>query len=402
MSFLARLGFLAVICALVLLGQPVPASAKVKVAMCHRCHTMHDSEDGNSVFKSNMETASVSGPAENLLNTTCVGCHTYTGSDGLLIDPTYNTPFVYDTMGPSGGIGLAGGNFYWVAAKSGFVPHVNSKEGDDTYATDVLKAKDSRGHNVWGISNRDVRFPDEAPLIIWHYNGYDPGNCLCHDTLAARAEEPLFNLEGCQGCHCKVDHHGAIQDSNQWYRWLIAPHKMPAGAPIGHVEGIGDDNWEATKSSADHNQYKGTSGVYSREDGESYLNNYKTTTAFCLGCHIVAGQTGEDSSWHRHPTDVKLSKVGYWSQTTKALYDPLVPVGRTDLEKFATSYAGTDKPAKSAVRPDTDVVICLSCHRAHGSPNPFMLRWPYTLLNKQNKDTIKLGTACRVCHRDKP
>jgi predicted CXXCH cytochrome family protein len=61
-------------------------------------------------------------------------------------------------------------------------------------------------------------------------------------------------------------------------------------------------------------------------------------------------------------------------------FDPEVPVGRPDF----TGWTGPS----STVTPGTDLANCLSCHRAHGSPYPKMLRW----------DMTDRTGACATCH----
>ncbi|HIC92409.1 MAG TPA: hypothetical protein EYP21_10200 [Syntrophaceae bacterium] len=50
------------------------------------------------------------------------------------------------------------------------------------------------------------------------------------------------------------------------------------------------------------------------------------------------------------------------------------------------------------VTPGTDQVMCLSCHRAHGSPYADMLRWNYSHMIAG--DTTKSG-GCFTCHTQK-
>jgi len=52
----------------------------------------------------------------------------------------------------------------------------------------------------------------------------------------------------------------------------------------------------------------------------------------------------------------------------------------------------------SVVTPGTDRVMCLSCHRAHGSPYLDMLRWDYNTMIAA--DSTKSG-GCFICHTNK-
>ncbi|MFC1513206.1 cytochrome c3 family protein [Thermodesulfobacteriota bacterium] len=54
-----------------------------------------------------------------------------------------------------------------------------------------------------------------------------------------------------------------------------------------------------------------------------------------------------------------------------------------------------DNPVRSKA-----VVMCLSCHRAHGSEYPDMLRWDYNTMIV-NDEQGATGTGCFVCHSSK-
>ena len=69
-------------------------------------------------------------------------------------------------------------------------------------------------------------------------------------------------------------------------------------------------------------------------------------------------------------------------------YNPVVPVARPSLTAVS-----------STVTPGTDMVMCLSCHVPHGSPNDDLLRWDYNgMVAGGGGDD---GTGCFVCHTEK-
>ncbi|RPI36402.1 MAG: hypothetical protein EHM54_05815 [Nitrospiraceae bacterium] len=305
-------------------------------------------------------------PNNTLLVTTCVGCHTSTTSSTIINLGSNRIPIVYNTVLPT--TPLAGGNFYWVA------------QGDDT-----------KGHNVYGIAGQDANL-SEAP------GRNTSATCAgtCHYTLADPPEPGLFpgNMDrgGCQGCHVFTAHH---DDSKPWYRFLKGHNDWtPTAESFGdYVTGIEDTDWESTKSATDHNYYKGSTVAYN-SDGTGLLNQ-KTVSSFCAGCHSIFHNTANISSypggvpyaspWLRHPTDIQLPTT---SGSEYEAYDPV------------TNYS-TEAPV-AWVNPDTPVraeavVMCLSCHRPHGSPYPDMLRWDYS--------TIIAGGGgsggCFTCHTNK-
>jgi predicted CXXCH cytochrome family protein len=97
--------------------------------------------------------------------------------------------------------------------------------------------------------------------------------------------------------------------------------------------------------------------------GESSMSGY------CVGCHATIHREKDASNnWVRHPSDAVLLDPGEFASYTT--FNPLVPVARPDL----TGWTGPS----STVTPGVDLAMCLSCHRAHGSPYPKMLGWDPT------------------------
>jgi len=64
------------------------------------------------------------------------------------------------------------------------------------------------------------------------------------------------------------------------------------------------------------------------------------------------------------------------------------------------SLMGKDTTPDILLIEDGDMVICLSCHRAHASDQPDMLRWDYNLMIVDRTGPAA-GTGCFKCHTDK-
>jgi len=197
---------------------------------------------------------------------------------------------------------------------------------------------DGYGHNVYGISAQDSK------LTAAPGNDRCGGGKGCHYTLVE--EEPAFyNRTGCQGCHFNVYHH---KDNNA-YRFLNS-HEEEFGA---WVEGVEHASWEHPDdtTSTEHNFYKGVD----RDDGGSL--ELKQT-------HSISGE-GEYAQYD--------PVAAYELQSPVAWIDPASP------------------------QRDEAIVMCLSCHRVHGSEHPDILRWDY--------DKMIAGEAndegCFVCHTTK-
>ena len=335
------------------------ASAKVS-GTCANCHTMHNSQGGADMATFGGET----GPNNALTRGSCVGCHSNTTSETIKELGSSRIPVVYNTVPPVNE--LAGGNFYWVKSKG-----------------------DEYGHNVLGISSEDESL-SEAPGKI--------GGCMnsCHISLATQQTKISDLGSGCEGCHLNVAHHANDGPSGDyklvttaeqgWYRFLSG-HK--AGDGYG-VKGGEDSDWQKSTDLNDHNEYLGkvdsTSGSWGFSSGG---NLGHTTTAFCTGCHgLFHSEQTSGGAWIRHPSDAVIPDSGEYSAYT--VYNPVVPVARETLP---------DVPG-AAVKPGADMVMCLSCHRPHGSPNSDLLRWDYDTMIAGGAEDAD-GTGCFVCHTNK-
>lgn len=339
------------------LFSPDLACASV-LGICSNCHSMHNSQDGTAV--------NVGGPVTTLLNNSCVGCHSSDTAE-TKIDLGNGTivPIVYNTVQPTKP--LAGGNFFWVESNG-----------------------DRYGHNVYGISSADATL-HVAPGSITCANS-------CHESLALN--EPG---NGCQGCHNYLKHHGSDPESGSpedndsgWYRFLSSPlDGAHLGSGGGPVNGIESSDWEYEASATNHNvYYKGT--------GSDLLDIPESMGKFCAGCHAKFHSPGfatiyddngggsVEDPWLRHPADYAIPETGEFAAIFGTAYDPLVPVGKdlTDTDNRDKIVAG-------------DTVMCLSCHRAHGSPFAHMLRWDIDTMIVGTTDVAVVGSGCFKCHTAK-
>ena len=368
---------LTIMMALISLVAVFPGSAMAQVTgPCVNCHTMHNSQGGTDPL--DMKGDSVVGPNATLLTNSCVGCHSHPTQSTYTVGGT-TVPVVLNTGGTAPATYLAGGNFWWVKQGLG---------GDDT-----------KGHNVF------LGEPDEA--LSAGAPGYGTLGCgangsSCHlnlNTVAELSGSFLDRRQGCTKCHMVSDtsgpkgfHHkndtGPVVDTEAegYYRFL---HGHMAGQGNG-VAGIEDPDWQATSSSTDHNEYLGNSGNKLSSGSMSLLGN--TMTGYCSGCHGNFHQQQTSGDWVRHPSDAVLPDETPDSEyEAYTVYDPNVPVARASTS--LTAVSGT-------VTKGSDMVMCLSCHRPHGSPYPDMLRWNYDAM-EVGTDGAAAGTGCFVCHTGK-
>lgn len=368
---------------------------------CDNCHTMHNSQNGNSTGQVHIGTnagwdtstkqltnGNIFGEQEQLLKSNCVGCHSATSADTTIIDDGNNKVPIVFNMGatyPAGA--LAGGNF-----------------NKNTGSADIY------GHNVGGISAADATIAVLEPP--GSQNGC--GTQSCHTTLALSEADILtgenFNyggisqgkFNGCKGCHNKVSHHNPNDTS---YRFL-GGHNEPdlMGVPgLDKVLGTEDPNWEVAPTNLLHNVYKSQTN----KDVKDSMG------AFCAGCHQdfhalgkgIDPWTGTDNGgdpntdnlisansgttpWLRHPTNVNIpfDVNGEYFALQNADYNPAIPLAQDLAANTHTIESG-------------DQVMCLSCHRAHASEYPDALRFNYSSMKAHNGTGA--GTGCFFCHTTK-
>ncbi|MFH0811129.1 MAG: hypothetical protein V2A77_11795 [Pseudomonadota bacterium] len=404
-----------VVCLMILLGLCGPAAARVTSTQCNNCHTMHNSQVG--LAADDGETSGKMREADELfwwyskdysrnspkflLVTTCLSCHTNVdngdtikklgGQDVPIVfnattEPDYNKP-------GSSSNALAGGNFYWVAQ----------------WATaEERVAAASHGHNPCGIG---IYSKDPTPGKSSNKNGC---GFYCHDVLQS-------SNSGCTSCH-NCYHHTDRADHP--YRFLLTHYRDLSGGSMlkpcsaDWIAGYEDLKWEQDPTKG-HNEYKGVGSgfVYDPtfQKDPMYAAYTGAISNFCGGCHggDVGGtgnlcdtqKSGTPSCWTRHPAHVEIPNEGEFTVLNGAAYNPLVPVARQWARDAFTAPSDTIKLGDGG-----DVVMCLTCHRAHGSPYRSMLRWPYYEKDeKTGKDKPQPNPAtaiwsdtggCTFCHRD--
>ncbi len=347
-----------------LLLLPVPGMAKV-TGQCAQCHTMHNSQGGAPMavdIAGNPQTA----PNQTLLRYGCVACHTGTN------DGTNNIPYVNSTTAPTYGADgttgntLAGGNFYWVAAAGG--------------------ASDAMGHNVAsdGLATQDATLGNTPP------GGTGPltSQLTCAGTT------------GCHGDRTKDSDFGAMSGTHH------ADDSVIDGTTVARsyrfldgVLGLEDPDWEYLPTATSHNQYKGFDRTSDTELAVGSISN------LCAHCHNDfhdgSGNVGGtapaanpfSSPWVRHPTDFDMGNTAAGSEYRNYggagvnAYVVAAPVASVDVSTVLSTVTFND---------DT-IVTCISCHRAHGTPYPDLLRWDYSSISAGGGGS----GGCFECHTTK-
>jgi hypothetical protein len=314
---------------------------KAEVAgLCSNCHTMHNSQGGADMAQElsgsglSLTWAYDATPNPSLLMYSCVGCHTNLSNTTIDND----VPIVFNTDSPTAP--LAGGNFYY-----------------------VLNDGDNRGHNVLNIVGQGALGLTPPGGSALSAQLRCAGTYGCHGNRGATDQ-----VDAMKGAHHTDDTGGITGGSvGLSYRFLAG------------IEGVEDDDYEQ-ETTIDKNYYKGADNSDADDATISYL---------CNNCHgdfhdraDISDESPAATPWLRHPTDYLLPRTGEYSS-----YDP------TTTYENKAPVAWTDPSSRSR---STAVVMCLSCHRAHASPNYKMIRWDYA--------STTLATAlsgCNVCHTSK-
>lgn len=361
----------------------LPSLAVAKVSgPCGNCHTMHNSQDGTAMASTGAFGAAIvadTTPNGALLRYGCVGCHTGDNAGGTV-------PFVLGTAAPTYGVAgatgvntLAGGNFYWVNA-----------------------GNDASGHNVIGLPSANT----ESILTSAPGNGGAANVPLpsaltcagvtgCHGDRAATSTDEFGAIAG--------GHHGPGNAATNGYVAGSTTDMSDAFRMLSGITGIEDADWEytadATKATADHNLYSGAA----RSDEAT--NTTTTISSLCAQCHGAfhngAGNISSStfgSPWVRHPTDFDMSALATTSEYAGyAAYNLEAPVASVTLSG-ATVVTTIDYIGGAGTPNGNAVVTCISCHRAHGSPNADLLRWDYSGMDAHAGSNT---SGCFACHTTK-
>jgi predicted CXXCH cytochrome family protein len=360
---------------------------------CSNCHTMHNSQNGSA--------EAANGPFAQLLRADCVTCHTGSATSETT---TYQAPRVLATADPAaqgGGETLAGGDFYWAKSDSdeyghnpGTVIGADSIHGNDPPGWDDKATDDNKpGSYIWGsVANSETSWSSQlqcAGTYGCHGNHTDDDELLAiggthHNNGGAKNSTNTDGLADCTG--------NALGDC---YRFL------------GGIVGFEDEDYQWTVTNVDHNEYSGAADTGDERDDDAtpVYANADTISFLCAECHgefhsriypTVNGSFG--GPWVRHPTDIVLPSTGEYGSYNQAaasganLYNVDVPVARGTMTTSASAVTEGDSGASGAI------VMCLSCHRAHGSPQKDMLRFTYSNIDA-GAGTNSEG--CFVCHSEK-
>lgn len=319
-----------------------PASAAV-TGVCSDCHTMHNSQGGSAVAIDDTGTLTTT-PQGHLAKASCLGCHGKGGS----------------TIGGAPNI---------------FATTTNDMTAGGSFDTGIAAAMANR-HDI-----TDVFTGGDTSYALGTVVNGTPGAAT--GTLGLDMDATTLRCAGAKGCH--GNHTGADSDAgikgfhhgSTAYRYL----QTKAGLAIS---GKGAAAWEKIAGSGPGSA--STHNVYS-SDATYGISVY---CAECHGNFHGSGNTKSGTTWIRHPTDEVLT--GLFSGVTSITVDyQNTPFAFDDISELSTTVAYTKTDAE---------VMCLSCHRAHGSAYNDILRFEYETSVSGEPGYAGGGgtTGCLNCH----
>ena len=428
---------------------------------CYDCHTMHNSEEGQGVLRLGAGGAVTTGtPIANLLKFDCMACHANNptgGSKTMALSGGSVVPQVAHggaTLADS----LAGGNFSFgmeTQADMANGPRTSRKVHN---VNDLFAAQEDNNTGLFNEPPGLYHSEDREAFTSDGGAAFDNFTCAgargCHGTrnqiLPVAEDNGTNNVYGgswrtgitaISGAHhvnsdgdksgavnytAPVVHSGAaVADGyrfipglrgyeNETDRWQnvskdshneyygVANASMPGSCGTCHV-GRTDSNPLGLDNAT------GTGSRFSTDSTILTVNN--SMSGFCASCHsnFHSGGNGTDTkdngvsgAFLRHPSDYVLAAgqgkgAGSDEYTLYTEYDVTAPVARPS----GFAWASGDS---SVVTPAEDMVMCLSCHVPHGSPNDFLLRFDYGAMTAGGfADAADASDAggCMACHSKK-
>jgi predicted CXXCH cytochrome family protein len=442
-----------------ILAAPVAAFAVPTglIGDCYDCHTMHNSEQNAPVAI--VDGAVSATPIENLLRMDCIACHANDPTGGTKIMSLTGGSKIPQVMHADATGDLAGGNWFYMAdsgsnRKGHNVRDLKTQYGglEEVYPSIGTDAPLYSPPGLTGLgahsSNRGA-FTETTPFDMFTCAGARG----CHGTRSQMLTgstgdwddntETGNTFEGTRRTGMAAisgAHHNSYDGAKDslatnYLRDESALHDGQKVADsyrfIPGLKGYGNDTavaarWQNVDASS-HNEYfgvangvnnTGTSSCHRCHiEGHDGGNNTRAAvnstltvinnsmSGFCANCHggfHSAGGAGADSdttnngvsgAFLRHPSDYVLPTTGEYADIVNG-YDGSALVARN-----AVLTAPINQMSGAA----GDMVMCLSCHIAHGSPNDYMLRFDYSTMTAGAYTEAQATAAggCLACHTEK-
>lgn len=312
------------------------------VGQCDGCHNIHGSRDGVPLAQVSSRWL-LQGADQSSI---CLNCHAGQGNP--------SSPSVFS---PDGSALTPGGDFYWLTKNFTWVGGAS--------------AADSHGHNIVAM---------DFGLIPDALNSQAPGGTYPSVAL------------GCTSCH---DPHGRSGGGTAGGGGPVAGSgsygdTAPSGAPLGNYRLLGGVNYNGGNKELGisflHDAPVAAQNPMVRfgESDASHVDYGAGMSEWCANCHagMINGQDmgGGGGGRPHHPAGKQMSfgkintyntyvRTGDLSGISATAYLQFVPFERGQSNPALLDPTSTEGPSANAQ------VMCLTCHRAHGSAFRVAGRW---------------------------
>jgi len=337
--------------AIISLGTTAYAFHSGGVAECMGCHNIHDALSTDDLL------------AGTDISSTCLNCHAAAGAGSYHIA----TPDSSLGAGQAPYQRTPGGDFGWLKKTYTYTPHgtteteLGEHHGHSIVATDFLYEADSENTTAPGGG---------ASAML----GADLSCNSCHDNHGKLRRDSAgnFSTGGAPIIASGSYSNSPVPGANQ----AVGAYRLLRGT--GSTAGSGGKTFTAIFNAVTPSTYN-----VSNSKGGVRVAYGQGISEWCGTCHEEMYSI--TSTKHTHPvsqtlsggiSDIYNSYVGSGNMTGSSAtsYDPIIPFQTDNVTAFTTlagQVALTTGPASS------DRVMCLSCHRAHASGWPHMVRYSY-------------------------
>ena len=325
------------------------------VAECGGCHSMHAPKTGGTALLVGTDQSS-----------TCLTCH-----EG----PTLSSYHV-STTGANLGAGLSpvnrspGGDFGWLKKTYSFtVRGTATTEDGATHGHDITAVDFGYSGRSNNLTAPGGTFPTAQLACNSCHDPHGQYRRLASGTIA-KTGAPIK----ASGSYDNVTTNEP--DANN----AVGVYRLLAGA--GYTKsGVTFLGNPAAKTPSTYNQTEATNQVRTAY-GVATSNGQETWSNWCKTCHPSMHSTGN----YVHPVDQGLGSTiaGFYGQYVKSgdmtgsaasSFSSLVPFATNSSDYTALAGLAKNNNSQLGGPAYTYQVMCLSCHRAHASAFPDMLRW---------------------------
>jgi hypothetical protein len=367
----AKVTLFALLAALVAVGMSTTAYSfhSGGVAECGGCHSMHS------------PAPVAPGVLNHLLvgtdqSSTCLTCHEHAGDTG---PSSYHISTAPADM-PGGVPPLQrtpGGDFGWLKKTYTFAVR----------GTTTVEDGATHGHNIVSIDKGYDQDPTNAEAPGGSFSAASLACNSCHDPHGKyrRLSDGTIATDGAPIIGSGSYNNSAVPAAGQ----AVGAYRLLAGALYSKAAFPGVP---AAKTPSAYNRTEATTQTRTAY-GVAATGGHATWGNWCGTCHGDMHSTGN----YVHPVDQGLGstvaglygtyvKSGDMGGTPANSFTSLVPFSENtgDYATLATHALNTD--AQLGGPGSSDQVNCMSCHRAHATGFPEMLRW-----NMENEFMVKNG-----------